>query len=106
MNPFVAQVLGMLVRQGLLMGIGALGLSPIIQPIIEQNQAQWNAFITAIVGAIGVVGYALWRKYFDRQKLLQALGEANLSEHAVTVAVKDAQTPTPSVLTPKHQVPK
>jgi len=104
-NTFVLGLLAILVRAGLLMVFGAIGLTPLIQAYINENVAQWQQLSLAIAGVIVTVGYALYKKFVDKQKLVQALAEAGMTEKGVEMLVASKTTVTPSVLTPKTQVP-
>jgi hypothetical protein len=104
-NTFVMGVLAMLVRQALLTLVGALGLAPLIQPYLDANMTQFTQFSLAVAGGIVVVGYAGYKKFLDKQKLVMALSEANRSEKAIEVMLQDKLVTNPSVLTPKHEVP-
>lgn len=105
-NPFVLQVLGYLVRQALLLLVGALGLTQVIQPIIDANLPQFNQLVASIALGVAVLCYGLWRQFRGRQKLLQAAAAAGLSEQHVEAMVRDEYTVTPSVLTRKTDVPR
>lgn len=105
LNPFVLGLLAMLVRQALLTLIGAMGLTPLIQPYLDANMTQFTQFSLAVAGGLGIVGYAIWRKVFEQKKLVQALAEAGTSEKAIEQMVKSPTVATPSVLSVKTQVP-
>ncbi len=104
-NTFIIGLLGMLIRQWILTLIGAMGLAPLIKPYLDANMTQFTQFSLSIAGGLIVVGYALKKRFFDKQKLVQALSEASLSEREVEIMVKNKLVSTPSVLTPKSEVP-
>jgi len=106
MNPFVMQLIGMLVRQGLLMLFAALGLSSLVKPIIDANMDAFEQLVMGLAGAIALVGYSCYRKFKDRQKLMEALRSSQpMTEHQVEVLVKHADSFTPSVKTQKDEIP-
>jgi hypothetical protein len=90
MNPFLADVIGSLVRFSLTTGAGWL----VSQGYIEAGSA------AAIVG----LGLSLWQKYTARTKLVTALASPAGTTEA-TVEKKIAQGEQPSVNTPKTEKP-
>lgn len=105
-NPFVAALIYMLARQWALALAGAIGLAPIVKPLIDQYASE---FTQAVIGALLFVvtaGYAALRKFWDRQKLVTALASTvPMSEQDAKAMVKDPHIYTPSVSTPKNEVP-
>lgn len=92
-----------IVVRHLVMLLGAsLGLTDLITPYVGDITAQ-------LVGAILVAGPMVWAQIaqrFKRQKLVTALAEPRkISEATCESMVKDPYTSTPSVSTPKDQVP-
>lgn len=105
LNPFLMQVLGVLVRSLLMSLIGAVGLTHVLQPVIDANLTQFNQLVAAIAAGLVVLAYQAWKAFRGRQKLLQALGAASLTEHEVEQMVASKIVATPSVTTAKHEVP-
>lgn len=104
-NPFILNLLAMFVRYAIVATAGAIGVSPDLQAYINENMSQFTQFSLAAAGVLGTVGYAVWVKFFDKQKLVQALSEAGKTEKTIESMVKSAGVETPSVLTPKTEVP-
>jgi hypothetical protein len=104
MNPFLVALLSMLVRQAFLTLAGALGLAHLVQPIVDQYMTEFQQMSVAIAFGILAVGFAAWRKFKDRQKLMTALSSMPITE-AMTEAVIREGAGVPSVTTPKDQVP-
>jgi hypothetical protein len=105
LNPFVLGLLAMFVRYAIVATAGAIGISPDVQQYINENMSQFTQFSLAAAGVLVTVGYAVWKKFTEKQKLVLALSEANRSEKAIEVMLQDKLVTNPSVLTPKHQVP-
>lgn len=106
MNPFLVALLSMLFRQAVLVLAGALGLTHLVQPIIDEYMTEFQQLSTAVAIAAITVGFAVWRKFKDRQKLLAALGAPlPMSERQVESLVKQPDMFTPSVTTPKDEIP-
>lgn len=106
MNPMLVSLVAMLLRQGILMLAGALGLSQIVQPLINQYLSEYNQFLASAAAGIIVVGYAIMKKVFERHKFLMAASIAGKTEHQIETLVKSTLTPNPSVSTPKDQIPQ
>lgn len=106
MNPFVLGLLAMLLRQGILLLAGAIGIGPLVQAYVNANMSQFTQMSLGLAAAIVAVAYAAWKNFTSRQKLVQALQAANATEHAIEQMVKDKFTTTPSVTAPKTAVPQ
>ena len=104
-NPFVLQLLGVIVRQLLLMLFTSLGLAHVVQPVIDANLSEWNQLTMSVAGVLAVMGYAAWRAFRGRQKFLQACSEANITEHQIEQMVRSPEIATPPVTTPKTVIP-
>ena len=97
-NPFLQQILGALVRTAIVWAATKFGAE-----ISNDDAVKLAAQITPV---IAVVAWSVGQKYHGRQKLLTALASpVVMTEHEVEAKVSDAQSPTPSVLTPKSEVP-
>lgn len=105
-NTFVLGLLAMLLRQGILLLAGALGIGPLVQQYVTENMTQFQQMSLGLAAAVVAIGYAAYKNFTSRQKLMQALAMAGVSEKATEVLVKDKLVETPSVTTPKHVVPK
>ncbi len=102
MNPFLLEVIAMLIRSVGLYLAGAIGQSDWAaahMSEIQQYSTSGAVFVT-------MAGLAAWAKFKGRQKLLTATVLADMTEHEVEMAVKDPLMPTPSVTTPKSEVPR
>lgn len=101
MNPFLVNVISTLIRQLLIFVAGAIGLTP----LLNEYMSDVEKFSASAAIVVLTVGYALYRKYKDRQKLVTALAAASMTEAEAKARVKDPEIYTPSVTTPKDQVP-
>lgn len=102
MNPFLESVIATLIRQLLILLASAVGMTP----LLDQYMTDVQKFSSSAALVLITVGYAIWRKYKDRQKLVTALAaEGPVTEHEVEAMVKDHTMPTPSVKTAKDVVP-
>lgn len=95
MNPFVRSSLLVLARV-LLLKLGAQGL---------MDDETLNQVVDAIT-TLAVLGWGIHSAYKERQKLVTLGGAANMTEREAEQAIADPLVPTPSVTTPKHEVPK
>ncbi len=103
MPPFVKQILELIVRAAVLWAAGFLTA----RFGISLTESQIASTVAFLVPAVAVVAWSIYGKYFDRQKLLTALAAKGvMTEHEVEAKVSDPQSPTPSVLTRKDQVPQ
>lgn len=97
--PFVQQVLGALVRVAIVWVAAKFGAE------ISHDEAVKLA--AQIAPVVAVLAWSLYVKYVGRQKLLTAAASPHvLTEHEVEAMVRDPQTSTPSVNTPKTDVPR
>lgn len=96
MNPFLQQVLGTIVRTVVVWLAGKVGA--------EVSDDQVTQITAQVVPVLLVLGWSLWQKYRNRQKLLTALGSSHrLTEHEVEAMVSAGEAPT--ITTPKTAVP-
>lgn len=101
--PFIQQILGALVRVAVVWAAGYLAA----HAGITLSDSQIGSIVTYLVPVVAVVVWSLYSKYIGRQKLLTALGTHGLlTEHEVEAIVADPAQPTPSILTPKNEVPR
>lgn len=106
MNPFLVALFSMLFRYAVVMLAGALGLTHVVQPIIDQYTTEFWQLSVSVGMAMSAVGYAVWRKFKDRQKLVTALASPMpMTEKQVESLVKRPDMFTPSVTTPKDAIP-
>lgn len=105
MNPLILALLSMFVRQAFLSLAAAIGLAPLVQPIIDQYLSQFNQLSIAVATALVTLGYAAYRKFVDRQRYVTALSAASMTENEAKERVKNPTVRTPSVATPKDEVP-
>lgn len=105
MNPLLVALLSMFIRQAFLALAGALGLAHLVQPIIDQYMTQFQQLSTAAAIAIVTIGYAAYRKFHDRQKLVTALSASSMTENESKELVANNNVRTPSTRTPKDEVP-
>lgn len=102
MNQAYKEALAIIVRQLLVAAGTSLGVSGLLTPYLGE-------LTNHIVAALIVTGAAGWSQIvqrFKRRKLMQALNEAEISEHTVEARVKSTMIPTPPVTTPKDEVPQ
>jgi NhaP-type Na+/H+ or K+/H+ antiporter len=96
--PFVQQVIGVVLRTAIVWIAAKFGAQ------MSNDEAVKLAAQIAPIAA--VVVWSLYSKYVGRQKLLTALGSNRpMTELDVEARVNDPASPTPSVLTPKTEVP-
>jgi hypothetical protein len=101
--PFIQQVIGVVVRAGVVAFAGYLAG----HAGITLTEDQIGSIVTYLVPVVAVLGWSLYQKYHGRQKLLTALGAPGvMTEHEVESRVSDPLTPTPSVMTPKSEIPR
>lgn len=102
MNQAYKEALAIIVRQLVIAAGSALGVSGALTPYLGEIT---NYLVGAILVAVAA-GWSQIAQHFKRRKLVQALGEAVLTEKQVEAMVKSPTTDTPSVMTPTHQIPK
>lgn len=106
MNPFLKALLTMSARSFILTVAGAIGLAQFIQPILDQYASEFGELVMGLALAVGAWVWQVYRKYKDKQKLMEALRSSQpMTEKQVEVLVKHADSFTPSVATPKNQIP-
>lgn len=99
--PFIQQILGTLVRALVVWLAGVLAARGIV--VSDDQTMQVVAWLTPLVATLA---WSLWQKFRGRQKLLTALGASKImTEAEVEKRVADPGVPTPSVLTPKTEIP-
>lgn len=96
----------MLLRQGILLLAGAIGIGPLVQQYVAANMTEFQQVSLGLAAGLVALLYAAWKNFTSRQKLMQALQAANLTERSVELMVKDKLTETPSVMAAKHEVPQ
>lgn len=100
--PFVQQILGVFVRVVVVWAAGYLAA----HAHVTLTEDQIGQIVTYLVPVFAVVAWSLYSKFVGRQKLLTALSTVGvMSEHDVEAKVNDPGRPTPSVLTPKSEIP-
>lgn len=103
MNSFLVEMLAMLLRQGVLYLAGVLGASALASENMTAIQ-QWSVSAAAF---LLVAGWAAWKKFQSKQVLVTALASSvPMSESDAKALVKDPSVITPSVTTPKDEVPQ
>jgi arginine exporter protein ArgO len=81
---------------------GALGATA----LANQNATAINQWSLSAAAFLLVAGWAAWQKFKAKQVLVTALASSvPMSEQDAKAMVKDPSTFTPSVTTPKDQVP-
>lgn len=102
MNPFLTELLAMLFRQGAIYVAGWIGASALAaqhMPQIQQYSMSAAVFVLA-------VAYAAYKKYVAKQVTLTALASTRpMSEADAKALVKNPMVTTPSVTTPKDEIP-
>ena len=102
MNPMIRGALAMLLRQAVIFIAGWLGMSGALDPYMN-DLAQWSSTAAVVLIAVGT---ALYAKYKERQTLVTALAATMaITEHEAEAMVKDPDVITPSVTSPKDEVP-
>ena len=97
MNPFVQQILGVIIRTSIVWLAGKFGA--------EISESEATKLAAQIVPIVVVVGWSIYQKYRGRLKLLTAAAAPfALTEHEVEAMVDDRLTSNPSVTTPKNEV--
>lgn len=99
--PFIQQIIGAAVRAFVMWVAGYLAARGVI--VSDDQTMQAVAWLTPLAVTLS---WSIWQKYRGRQKLLTALGSTKpMSEEQAEERIADPATPTPSVLTPKGEVP-
>ena len=97
MNPFLQQILGVLVRTAIVWLAATFG-AELSHDQVTQVAAQATPIVAVLV-------WSIWQKYRGRQKLLTALAMPSaMTEHEVEAAVSAGDAPR--VGTPKSEVPR
>lgn len=100
--PFVQQILGAVVRMLVVWFAGYLAAHAHL--VLSEDQI--GQLVAYLAPMAAILAWSIYSKYVGRQKLLTALASPNaLTEHEVEAMVKDPQTITPSVNTPKDHLP-
>lgn len=102
MNQAYKEALAIIVRQVLITAGTAVGVSGYLTPYLGELT---NTVVAGLLVA-GTVGWSQMVQLFKRQKLVQSLQVANISENTVEVMVANKSVTTPSVLVSKHEVPQ
>lgn len=107
MNPFVLTLLGIFARQLILILAGALGIGPAVHEFIDAHMTEFNQVVAGIALAVGTALYAVYQQFKRKQILLTALASPiPMSESDAKSMVKDPSVITPSVTTPKDEIPQ
>jgi len=101
MNQAVKEALAIVVRQLLIVAGASLGVSGLLTPYLGELTNTSVAALMVILPA----GWSQLAQLVKRQKLMQALGEAEITEEKCEHMVKSTMITTPSVTTPKDEVP-
>lgn len=100
--PFIQQVIGSLVRAGVAALAGYLAARGVV--VSDDQAMQAVAWLTPLVVTLA---WSIWQKFHGRQKLLVAAASPKvMTEHEVEATVADPAVKTPSVLTPKTEIPR
>lgn len=102
MNQAYKEALAIVVRQSLVAAGTALGISGLLTPYLGDLT---NTLVAALIVLVAG-GWAQIVQRFKRSKLMQALGEAKMTETRIETMVKSTMIPTPPVTTPKTEVPQ
>ncbi len=101
--PFVSQIIGIIVRWGVVWIAGYLAA----HAGIKFTQDQIGQAVAYLTPGVAMLVWALYRAYRGRLKLLVAQSAPHvLSEREVEARVNDPQTRNPSLLTKKDEVPQ
>ena len=106
MNPLLVELVAMYLRQLAMMLVGAVGLTQVVQPLVDRYMSDFTQASLSFAGALLLMAYTTLRKVNWRQKLVQALSEANTTERTIERMVADKTITTPSVMTPKTEIPR
>lgn len=107
MNPLLLTLLAMFLRQGVLLLAGALGIGPIVHEYLDAHMSEWTQLSLGIAAAVLTATYAAYKQFTKRQVLVTALASpVPMSESDAKALVNDASVITPSVTTPKDEVPQ
>lgn len=99
MNPILQAALGSILRFFLAMGAGYLVKAGV------WTGSDAETYVTAAALGLLTLGWSLWNKYKERQKLLTAIALPNLAtEEEVVAHIADGK-PTPPVTTPIDVTP-
>lgn len=98
--PFIQQILGSLTRTLVVWLAGILAARGIV--VSDDQTTQAVAWLTPLVLTLV---WSLWQKYRGRQKLVQAIAQAGTTEAKIEANVKSEVVTTPSVMTPKTEIP-
>ena len=105
MNPFVLALITMMVRYSVFAVAGALGLTHLIQPIIDQYMSDYLQVTAAVALALATLLFGAARKFWDRQKFATAAATSGtVSEQEVEFII--ATGGAASVKTPKQEIPQ
>jgi len=104
MNPFVLSLITMLLRYGVMAVAGALGLTHLVQPLIDRYLSDYEQVTAAIALALATALYAAARKFWDKQKFATAAAaDYKISERDVEFKIQMGRAA--SVVIPKSEVP-
>ena len=101
--PFVRQIIGVLVRAAVVWLAGYLAA----HANISLSDDQIGTIAEYLAPVVAVLVWSVWTKYYDRQKLLTAAAASKpMTEQEVEERVADPIALTPSVMTPKTELPR
>lgn len=102
MSPFLIELLSMLFRQGIIYLAGVIGASA----LASDHMTEITRYSSSAAIFVTVALYAAWKKYRAKQVLVTALASPQpMSENDAKAMVKDPSEFTPSVSTPKSEIP-
>ena len=101
--PFVQQVLGVLVRAVVVWLAGYLAA----HANVTLSEDQIGSIVTYLVPVVAVLAWSVYQKHRGRVKFLTAAAAPYaMTEHEIEAVVSDPAIPTPSVNTPKDEIPR
>ena len=107
MNPLLLSLLSMFLRQGIFLLAGALGIGPIVHEFVDAHLSEFNQMLLGLAAALATAAYAAYKQFTKRQVLVTALASpVPMSEAEAKSLVKDNRVITPSVTTPKDEIPR
>jgi len=103
MAAFLIELLALVFQRGIIYLAGALGASALASEHMSDIE-KWSA--SAALFTL-MTAYAMWRRYKGKQVLVTALASPlPMSEAAAKALVRNPSVLTPSVTTPKDEIPQ
>lgn len=99
--PFIQQIIGALVRLLVVWFGGFLAA----KAGITLTESQITDLVLWLTPMVLILAWSIWQKFNGEQQLVTAQATAGMSREDVDAKVKDPAVPTPSVLTPKDEIP-